>query len=102
MDLLTLAQTVGLPVAMLLVAIIAGRRGDWVWKRELDACDEQIAALKRDYEARLEEQRKSHLQREADLAAAGERWQKLFFEMLGPITSLAEVMARKAPGEPPP
>ena len=102
MDLLTLAQTVGLPLALLLIAIVAGRRGDWVWRRELDSCEARLGAQQRDYEARLAAQRESHAQREAELAAATERWQKLFFEMLGPISSLADVIARTGKGGTPP
>lgn len=40
----------GAPVAavlafLLLVIVITGRRGDWVWKRELDARDVQLAKM---------------------------------------------------------
>jgi hypothetical protein len=101
MDFYTLAQTIGLPLALLVVAILAGRQGVWVWRRELDACNVQLDEMRRDYEARLVAQREAHLAREAELAAATERWQTLFFQLLGPIASLADVVARKTTGGPP-
>lgn len=33
---------------LLLTIVVTGRRGDWVWKRELDAKDMTIADLRRD------------------------------------------------------
>jgi hypothetical protein len=99
---LTLAQTFGLPIALLVIAIVTGRQAVWVWGRELIASEARNAALAADYEERLKAQREAHLQREADLAAKAEQWQKYFFEMLGPITSLAEVIGRRSTEGPPP
>lgn len=86
-------------------------RDERIAKLEID-CEKDLAtqraesqarevAQRADYEARLEAQRAAHLTREAELAAQAEKWQKLFFEMLGPLTSLADVIGRKTTGEPP-
>lgn len=102
MPLLDLLVQYGLPIGMLMIALVSGSRRVWVWSAELTACEARMEALRRAYEERLTAQRASHAQREAELAAAAERWQKLFFEMLGPITSLADVIARRGVGGAPP
>lgn len=101
MDYATLIQTLGLPVAMLVIAIVASRARWWVWIDELQGCEARMEQLRADYEKRLEAQRAAHAARETELAAATERWQRLFFEILGPISSLADVIARSNGGKPP-
>ena len=61
----------------------------------------RLADQRADYEARLEAQHTAHLAREAELAAKTEQWQTLFFDLLGPLKGLADVIGRKATGEPP-
>jgi hypothetical protein len=99
----SLIQTLGLPVAMLVVALVSSRMRWWVWMDELKGCEARMATLKADYEARLEAQRLAHAQREAEMAAATARWEKLFFEMLGPIAGAVEVVAARTGngGKPP-
>lgn len=102
MTFLELVQTFGLSVALLMLAIVTGKRRWWVWIEELTACERRLDAQRAEYEGRLEAQRRSHAEREAELAASTERWQKLFFEILGPISSLADVIAKRGVGGSPP
>lgn len=97
MDLPALVQVFGLPVAAVVFALLAGQKRIWVWGREIDACEVRMEAMRAEYERRLEEQRKAHDRREQELAAASERWQALFFQMLGPINGLAEAIRRTTP-----
>ena len=45
--------------------------------------------------------RTAHLAREAELAAAAEWWRTVFFEMLGPLRGVVDVIGRKTTGESP-
>lgn len=107
MDLLTLAQTVGLPVAMVLISLLAGYNRKWVWGTELTACENRMVAQgvayearlvqqAEDYEKRLDSQRQSHFEREAAVAAAAEKWQNLLFESIPALKGLTEAVARQA------
>lgn len=95
MDFWTLAQTVGLPVAMVLTALILGYQRRWVWGTELTACEERIAKQAADYEARLEAQRIAHEKREAEMAANAEKWQTLLFESIPALKGLTEAITQQ-------
>jgi Tfp pilus assembly protein PilO len=53
MDFYQIAERLGIPVAMLLIALVTGQRGLWIWKRELDEC-----RLQRDEQRREKEEYK--------------------------------------------
>lgn len=103
MDYETLVTTFGPVAALLIVAILSGWRGYWVWGRDVAACEARMEKMRLDYEHRLEAQRAAHVAREAELAATTDRWQRLFFEMLGPIAGAVEVVAARTGngGKPP-
>lgn len=106
MDLLTLAQTLGLPIAMALIALQTGYARKWVWGTELKECEARTTAqaaayelrLKQqaeDYEARLEAQRQSHLERETAVASAAGKWQNLLFASVPALKDLTEAVAKQ-------
>lgn len=106
LDLFTLAQTVGLPVAMVLLSLIAGYQRRWVWGTELTACEDRmvkqaegyearLAEQKADYEERLEAQRQAHLERETAVAAAAAKWQTLLFEVIPALKGLTEATSKQ-------
>lgn len=91
-DFWTLAQTVGIPVAMVIFALLTGYQRRWVWGTELTACEARAAARAADYEARLEAQREAHLARESEMAAAAQKWQVLLFETIPALKGLTEAV----------
>jgi hypothetical protein len=106
LDLFTLAQTVGLPVAMVLFALITGYWRWWVWGTELVSCEKRMDEQKADYEARLtkqaadyearlEAQRQSHKDREDEMAVAAGKWQALLFESIPALKGLTEAITKQ-------
>lgn len=91
-DYWTLAQTVGVPLAMVLTALIAGYQRRWVWGTELVACEDRAAKQAAAYEARLEAQRAAHLTRESEMAAAAQKWQTLLFATIPALKGLTEAV----------
>jgi hypothetical protein len=85
-----LLQTFGLPLGMLLAALLLGSRRVWVWGKELTDCEA------RGDEMRLEDQREAHLRRERELADATERWQQLFMSTLPALRGLTEAVKTSA------
>lgn len=105
-----LLQTFGLPLGMLLVALIAGQRRVWVWGTELEECRDDAAReraayevrldeMAADYDRRLEEQRAAHLKREQELGAGIHKWQELFLGHVVALKGLTEVVSTAARGQ---
>lgn len=103
MDFWTLAGNVGLPLAMVIIALLTGQRRVWTWGTELADCEARAAAtaasyetrLTRqaaDYEARLEAQRAAHLTRETEMATQAAKWQALLFESIPALKGLTEAV----------
>lgn len=101
MSLWEVLQEFGLPLGMVIVALILGSRRQWVWGAELDAAEARQEKMRLDYEQRLADQRAAHLRREEELAAATARWEQLFFALLGPVSGLADVVGRAQQKEKP-
>jgi hypothetical protein len=91
-----LLQTFGLPLGMLLAALLLGSRRVWVWGKELTDCEARGDEMRADYEKRLEDQREAHLRRERELADATERWQQLFMSTLPALRGLTEAVKTSA------
>ena len=94
-DFLTLAQTVGPTVAVLIIALVSGSRGTWVWGSQLKDAQAEIARTRAECEARLEAQRLAHVERERELAEAASRWEKMLFALVPELSKLTQVVARK-------
>lgn len=97
-DLATLAQTVGLPIAMLLIALVTGSRGVWVWGSQLREEQAETVRTRAECEARLEAQRLAHVERERELAEAAARWERMLFALVPELSKLTAVVAKKGAG----
>lgn len=103
MDYWTLAQTVGIPLAMAITALLTGQKRVWTWGSELVACEERAATASAayearlvkqaaDYEGRLEAQREAHLARETEMAMQADKFQTLLFESIPALKGLTEAV----------
>lgn len=92
MDFWTIAQTVGIPLALVLTALLAGKQRTWVWGTELVECEARAAKAAADFEARLVAQREAHDKREIEMANAAAKWQALLFASIPALKGLTEAI----------
>jgi hypothetical protein len=91
-DLWQLFREFGLPLGGLIVILIGGYRRWWTWGYQLTDCERERDTMRLECEKRIAEERAASLKRESDLQAAISHWQSMVFEILGPVTGLAEAI----------